>query len=108
MSGVGSGAGGPTRNGSGTTVLSASDTYIGATTVNAGPLVLRDSSSGISGSEVVHVAAGATFDASRLGEEASAPSRAYPVPALSSRRRTTKWMSEGAGRGTARRPATKS
>ncbi|MCM2289096.1 MAG: autotransporter-associated beta strand repeat-containing protein, partial [Sulfuritalea sp.] len=60
-SGVASGAGGITKAGTGTLILSGTNTYTGSTTVSAGTLMLG-ASNVIDNANAVTVAAGATFD----------------------------------------------
>lgn len=59
--GVISGTGGLTKDGSGTLLLSGANTYMGATTISAGTLRLGANES-IANTSAVTVAAGATFD----------------------------------------------
>jgi autotransporter-associated beta strand protein len=62
ISGVISGAGSFNQNGTGTTVLNATDTYSGATNVNKGTLQIGDGTNGnLTGTSGIVVAAGATL-----------------------------------------------
>jgi hyaluronate lyase len=65
LSGVISGSGPLNKNGSGTLTLGAADTYGGATTINAGTLVLGSGGS-INNTPSITLAAGAIFDVSAI------------------------------------------
>jgi fibronectin-binding autotransporter adhesin len=61
-----SGAGGLTKSGDGELILTAANSYLGATSVNAGTLILNAGAT-ISSSPSIAVAQGATLDASAAG-----------------------------------------
>ena len=60
------GSGSLTKDGNGTLTLSASNTYTGNTTINAGTLALASTGSIASGSAVIKVESGATFNVSAV------------------------------------------
>jgi|GEM_PF-809420 len=66
FSGIISGSGGLTKNGSGIFTLGGSNSYTGATTINTGTLRLGVAG-GVASSSAVSVANGATFDLNNLG-----------------------------------------